>query len=73
MLVYTVHSINHLHCCLLKKGCISLIECNNGWYGGDCRKPCTGHCRDGVVCNHVTGFCVGGCDAGWTGSLCEKG
>lgn len=49
------------------------IECTDGWYGLNCSQLCVGHCRDDAACNHVTGQCEGECDAGWTGSLCEKG
>lgn len=48
-------------------------ECNYGSYGVNCSKQCTGHCRDGTSCNHVTGQCNKGCDKGWTGFLCNKG
>lgn len=48
-------------------------ECESGWYGDNCNRPCLGHCKDGATCNHVTGQCDAGCDAGWTGYLCEKG
>lgn len=44
-----------------------------GWYGGKCSRQCTGHCREGATCNHVTGKCDGGCDKGWTGVICETG
>lgn len=50
-----------------------LIECNPGWFDINCSRQCSGHCKDGSTCNHVTGQCDTGCDAGWTGSLCEKG
>lgn len=50
-----------------------LSECGRGWYGGNCSRRCVGHCKDGATCNHVTGQCNGGCDAGWEGYLCEKG
>lgn len=42
-------------------------------YGDNCTQQCTGHCKDGAACNHVTGLCDGGCDAGWTGYMCDKG
>uniref|UniRef100_A0A8W8NR64 Receptor-type tyrosine-protein phosphatase T n=1 Tax=Magallana gigas TaxID=29159 RepID=A0A8W8NR64_MAGGI len=51
---------------------VGLESCKGGWYGKDCRQPCVGHCRDGITCNHVTGQCDKGCDAGWTGVLCIK-
>lgn len=44
-----------------------------GWYGENCNRRCTGHCKDGTTCNHVTGQCNEGCDAGWTGFMCDKG
>lgn len=49
------------------------IECTDGWYGLNCTQKCDGHCRDDTACNHMTGMCEGGCDAGWTGNLCDKG
>lgn len=48
-------------------------ECIEGRYGSKCLQQCQGHCRDNVTCNHVTGYCDGGCDKGWTGALCDKG
>ena len=39
----------------------------------DCKQQCSGHCRDSVSCNHVTGHCDGGCAAGWHDSFCKKG
>ena len=30
-------------------------------------------CRDSVKCDKITGYCVGGCQAGWTGDMCDKG
>lgn len=48
-------------------------ECREGFYGVKCNQQCSGHCRGGITCNHVTGLCDGGCDAGWTGSFCGKG
>ena len=51
----------------LRKGCV------DGWYGVDCKQNCSGHCRDNIPCNHVTGQCDGGCAAGWRGALCDEG
>lgn len=50
-----------------------ITACKEGWYGEDCRQPCGGHCREKINCNHVTGQCDAGCDAGWTGVLCDNG
>lgn len=50
-----------------------MLACGTGWYGVNCSQPCVGHCRDGITCNHVTGLCDRGCDAGWTGYMCSKG
>lgn len=48
-------------------------KCREGWYGLNCSEQCTKNCRDVVTCNHVTGLCDGGCDAGWTGVKCDAG
>eukprot|EP00105_Crassostrea_gigas_P043581 XP_019927729.1 PREDICTED: multiple epidermal growth factor-like domains protein 10 [Crassostrea gigas] len=42
------------------------------WYGVNCSRPCVGYCKDNTTCNHVTGQCNGGCNAGWTGIFCDK-
>ena len=47
------------------------VECAEGWYGQNCTLKCSGHCRDNAACNHVTGHCLGGCDAEWRGYLCD--
>lgn len=31
------------------------------------------HWRDNTTCNHVTGKCDKGCEAGWTGIFCDNG
>lgn len=49
------------------------LECGEGWHGVNCSQWCVGHCRDGIICNHVTGQCNRGCDAGWTGLICNHG
>ncbi|XP_061191814.1 multiple epidermal growth factor-like domains protein 10 [Saccostrea echinata] len=50
--------------------------CNNscpaGYYGPECRAPCTGYCRYIKPCNHSTGECDEGCSDGWTGNECSK-
>lgn len=43
------------------------------WYGVNCSRPCVGYCKDNTTCNHVTGQCNGGCNAGWTEIFCDKG
>lgn len=39
----------------------------------NCSQQCVGHCRDNATCDHVTGGCDTGCDAAWTGYMCDKG
>lgn len=67
-------------CTIIITECLFLLftlpikpECTNGWYGLNCSHQCSGHCRDGVTCNPMTGQCDGGCNVGWTGVMCEKG
>lgn len=50
-----------------------ITECKEGLYGNKCIHQCVGHCKNASTCNHVTGLCDGGCDAGWTGSMCDRG
>lgn len=50
-----------------------LTECKKTWYGVNCRQRCAGHCKDNDTCDRLTSQCAGGCDAGWTGSLCNRG
>lgn len=50
-----------------------MTECKEGWYGVNCKQQCERHCRDGATCNQVTGHCDRGCEAGWTGDMCDKG
>lgn len=54
-------------------GFFFLTECEKTWHGINCSQRCAGHCKDNDTCDHVTGQCAGGCDAGWTGSLCNRG
>ena len=48
------------------------IECSNDTYGNNCTGVC-GSCFEDMSCDHVTGECVSGCDAGWNGPLCNIG
>ncbi|XP_078330537.1 uncharacterized protein LOC144624551 [Crassostrea virginica] len=43
--------------------------CNIYTYGSDCIH--CGNCSGGVQCNHVTGTCPNGCDAGIYGDKCD--
>ncbi|XP_052694707.1 multiple epidermal growth factor-like domains protein 6 [Crassostrea angulata] len=54
------------------RGLYCRTKCADGWHGVNCSQQCVGHCKDGAVCNHVTGGCGKGCDAGWTGNTCES-
>ena len=45
--------------------------CNVYTYGSDCIH--CGNCSGGVQCNHVTGTCPNGCDAGMYGDKCDLG
>lgn len=49
------------------------IECTDGLHGVNCSQQCIGQCRASTARNHVTGQCDKGCNAGWTGNICEKG
>ena len=45
--------------------------CDVYTYGVDCKR--CGNCSGGVQCNHVTGTCPKGCDAGIYGDKCDLG
>ena len=62
-----VHLLTNKTIFIYQKGCV------DGWYGVDCKQKCSGHCKDDIPCNHITGQCGGGCGAGWRGVLCDKG
>lgn len=49
------------------------IECGKGLYGENCSQTCSEHCKEGSTCNHVTGQCEVGCNAGWKGAMCDQG
>ncbi|XP_078328172.1 uncharacterized protein LOC144623585 [Crassostrea virginica] len=52
-------------------GTFCQTECQDKWYGFDCKQQCSGHCRDNGPCNKVNGQCDGGCAHGWYGLRCE--
>ena len=47
--------------------------CSDGWFGIDCNQRCSTHCRHKSSCNHFTGQCDEGCDAGWVRPNCNTG
>lgn len=49
------------------------LACLAGKYGPGCKYDCSTHCRDGAPCNTTTGACDTGCEAGYTGKMCDKG
>ena len=48
-------------------------DCPEGYFGINCVENCSMTCRVPGGCNKVTGQCLGGCQAGWTGDRCKKG
>lgn len=46
--------------------------CAENNFGSKCQQQC-GNCKNGDVCNHVTGICPTGCAEGWIGSRCNIG
>uniref|UniRef100_A0A8W8P3C9 protein-tyrosine-phosphatase n=1 Tax=Magallana gigas TaxID=29159 RepID=A0A8W8P3C9_MAGGI len=50
---------------------LGYYACLPGSYGSDCLISCSNNCIDNRSCHSVTGFCNGGCQEGWMGSLCN--
>jgi hypothetical protein len=50
---------------------IHTIDCENGWYGPECKQTC-GHCYNDEVCDKVNGACASGCASGWIGNSCTE-
>ncbi|XP_067685093.1 protein draper-like [Haliotis asinina] len=49
---------------------VEIFVCSDGWFGEDCDKQC--HCaRNTEVCDKITGQCLSGCAAGYTGIDCQ--
>lgn len=49
------------------------LVCVFGYYGHGCVKECSKFCNKSRDCNHVSGFCNGGCKNGKKGSYCQEG
>lgn len=69
---YQWYSSTYLNIYFEYNNFIIWVECREGWYGVNCKQQCVGYCREGTTCNHVTGQCDRGCDAEWTGYMCDK-
>lgn len=52
---------------------ITFLECDNGTYGLNCVKNCSGQCLNNSPCNKQTGKCNKGCNPGYTNGDCSKG
>ncbi|XP_052059526.1 multiple epidermal growth factor-like domains protein 11 isoform X2 [Mytilus californianus] len=46
-------------------------ECAGGNFGSECSMNCSANCLT-PSCNHISGDCEGGCNAGWEGYDCTK-
>ena len=49
------------------------LGCPPEYYGNECKKACSGHCLNNTVCDHISGICTDGCQAGYVGRLCDDG
>ena len=64
--------------CILKPKHISNSnkECDNGYYGKNCKHRCGNGCsRSGsnAICDKENGRCLNGCNPGYKGSFCDEG
>ena len=64
LLIYTI---------FLNEQYLSFLECSIGQYGYNCAEKCSSTCADSGSCDKITGRCVGGCRAGWSGDMCDIG
>ncbi|XP_060551560.1 multiple epidermal growth factor-like domains protein 10 [Ruditapes philippinarum] len=48
-------------------------ECDEGYYGKDCKELCNRTCKrtERTMCHNVNGICIGGCIEGYIGNFCE--
>lgn len=49
----------------------TVVVCQPGYYGVECKQQCSINCNVTTQCNKVTGRCEGGCKPGWKGSTCN--
>lgn len=49
----------------------TVVVCQPGYYGEDCKQQCNINCNVTTQCHKVTGQCEGGCKPGWTGNMCD--
>lgn len=47
-------------------------ECLTGYFGWDCKEPCSGQCAKNEPCDHVSGICHSGCQDGYQGNNCNS-
>lgn len=52
------------------KICFGFKECEDNYFGQNCRERCNETCRS---CNKTTGVCDSGCYPGWRGLYCQQG
>nr|XP_022307839.1 uncharacterized protein LOC111113839 [Crassostrea virginica] len=52
---------------------VEVYGCSDGQYGYNCVENCSVTCRESDNCDKITGHCIGGCRAGWTGDMCKTG
>ncbi|ESO87503.1 hypothetical protein LOTGIDRAFT_166380 [Lottia gigantea] len=45
-------------------------DCPGSRFGSECKFRC--HCKDQASCNVKDGGCPAGCDAGWSGTACQR-
>lgn len=49
-----------------------IVECQNEYYGKDCKNKCSVNCKMTNSCDKITGQCDGGCITGWSGNSCSQ-
>lgn len=49
-----------------------VLECSTGFYGEQCGSKCD-HCLNDTACDHITGYCLKGCEPGYQGINCTIG
>lgn len=49
-----------------------IVECQNEYYGKDCKNKCSVNCKMTNSCDKITGQCDGGWITGWSGNSCSQ-